>query len=60
MEELKAELRVVLDKLQGPELIDIHHGEEQLKEMLINHRYTILSVLKGMLLGGETNDVSND
>jgi len=60
MEELKAELKVVLDKLQGPELIDIHHGEEQLKEMLINHRYTILSVLKGMLLGGETNDVSND
>lgn len=60
MEELKAELRVVLEKLQGPELIDIHHGEEQLKEMLINHRYTILSVLKGMLLGGETNDVSAD
>lgn len=60
MEELKAELKVVLDKLQGPELIDIHHGEEQLKEMLIEHRYTILSVLKGMLLGGETNDVSND
>lgn len=60
MEELKAELRVVLDKLQGPELIDIHHGEEQLKEMLINHRYTILSVLKGILLGGETNDVSAD
>ena len=60
MEELKAELKVVLDKLQGPELIDIHHGEEQLKEMLINHRYTILSVLKHMLLGGETNDVSVD
>lgn len=60
MEELKAELRVVLEKLQGPELIDIHHGEEQLKEMLIEHRYTVLSVLKGMLLGGETNDVSND
>ena len=60
MEELKAELRVVLDKLQGPELIDIHHGEEQLKEMLIDHRYTILSVLKGMLLGGETDDVSAD
>lgn len=60
MEELKAELKVVLEKLQGPELIDIHHGEEQLKEMLIEHRYTILSVLKGMLLGGETNDVSND
>ena len=60
MEELKAELKVVLDKLQGPELIDIHHGEEQLKEMLIEHRYTILSVLKGMLLGGETNDVSVD
>ena len=32
MEELKAELKVVLEKLQGPELIDIHHGEEQLKE----------------------------
>lgn len=60
MEELKAELKVVLEKLQGPELIDIHHGEEQLKEMLIEHRYTILSVLKGMLLGGETNDVSHD
>lgn len=60
MEELKADLRVVLEKLQGPDLIDIHHGEEQLKEMLIDHRYTILSVLKGMLLGGETNDVSND
>ena len=60
MEELKAELKVVLDKLQGPELIDIHRGEEQLKEMLIEHRYTILSVLKGMLLGGETNDVSAD
>lgn len=60
MEELKADLRVVLEKLQGPELIDIHHGEEQLKEMLIEHRYTILSVLKGMLLGGETDDVSND
>jgi hypothetical protein len=60
MEELKAELRVVLEKLQSPELIDIHHGEEQLKEMLIEHRYTILSVLKGMLLGGETNDVSAD
>lgn len=60
MEELKADLRVVLEKLQGPELIDIHHGEEQLKEMLINHRYTILSVLKGMLLGGETDDVSHD
>lgn len=60
MEELKADLRVVLEKLQGPELIDIHHGEEQLKELLIEHRYTILSVLKGMLLGGETNDVSND
>lgn len=60
MEELKAELKVVLDKLQGPELIDIHHGEEQLKEMLINHRYTILSVLKHTLLGGETNDVSVD
>lgn len=60
MEELKADLRVVLEKLQGPELIDIHHGEEQLKEMLIEHRYTILSVLKGMLLGGETNDVSHD
>lgn len=60
MEELKADLRVVLEKLQGPELIDIHQGEEQLKEMLIEHRYTILSVLKGMLLGGETNDVSHD
>jgi len=60
MEELKAELKVVLEKLQGPELIDIHHGEEQLKEMLIEHRYTILSVLKGMLLGGETDDVSHD
>ncbi len=60
MEELKAELKVVLDKLQGPELLDIHHGEEHLKTMLIDHRYTILSVLKGMLLGGETNDVSND
>ena len=60
MEELKADLRVVLEKLQGPELIDIHHGEEQLKEVLINHRYTILSVLKGMLLGGETDDVSYD
>ena len=60
MEELKADLRVVLEKLQGPELIDIHHGEEQLKEMLIEHRYTILSVLKGMLLGGETDDVSHD
>ena len=60
MEELKAELKAVLGKLQGPELIDIHHGEEQLKEMLIEHRYTILSVLKGMLLGGETDDVSND
>ena len=60
MEELKADLRVVLEKLQGPELIDIHHGEEQLKEVLINHRYTILSVLKGMLLGGETDDVSHD
>ena len=60
MEELKAELRVVLEKLQGPELIDIHHGEEHLKEMLIEHRYTVLSVLKGMLLGGETNDVSID
>ena len=60
MEELKAELRVVLEKLQGPELIDIHHGEEHLKEMLIEHRYTILSMLKHMLLGGETNDVSSD
>lgn len=60
MEELKAELKVVLEKLQGPELIDIHHGEEHLKSMLIDHRYTILSVLKGMLLGGETNDVSAD
>lgn len=60
MEELKADLRVVLEKLQGPELIDIHHGEEQLKEVLINHRYTILSMLKFMLLGGETDDVSND
>lgn len=60
MEELKAELRVVLEKLQGPELLDIHHGEEQLKTMLIDHRYTILSVLKGMLLGGETDDVSAD
>lgn len=60
MEELKAELRVVIEKLQGPELVDIHHGEERLKTMLIDHRYTILSVLNGMLLGGETNDVSND
>ena len=60
MEELKAELKVVLDKLQGPELVDIHHGEEHLKEMLISHRYTILSMLKHMLLGGETNDVSSD
>lgn len=60
MEELKAELRVVLEKLQGPELIDIHQGEEHLKTMLIEHRYTILSMLKGMLLGGETNDVSAD
>lgn len=60
VEELKASLRVVLEELQGPELIDIHHGEEHLKELLIEHRYTILSVLKGMLLGGETNDVSSD
>jgi hypothetical protein len=60
MEELKADLRVVLEKLQGPELIDIHRSEEHLKETLIDHRYTILSVLKGMLLGGETNDVSSD
>lgn len=60
MEELKAELKVVIEKLQGPELIDIHHGEEHLKTMLIDHRYAILSMLKVMLLGGETNDVSND
>lgn len=60
MEELKADLRVVLDELQSSELIDIHNGEEHLKEFLIEHRYTILSVLKGMLLGGETNDVSAD
>lgn len=60
MEELKAELKVVLNKLQGPDLIDIHRGEEHLKDMLIEHRYTILSILKGMLLGGETDDVSAD
>lgn len=60
VEELKASLRVVLEELQSPELIDIHHGEEHLKELLIEHRYTILSVLKGMLLGGETDDVSSD
>lgn len=60
MEELKAELRVVLNELQGAELMDIHRGEEHLKKMLIEHRYTILSVLKGMLLGGETDDVSSD
>jgi hypothetical protein len=60
MEELKAELRVVLNELQGPELIDIHHGEEHLKEMLVEHSYTILSILNGMLLGGETDDVSTD
>lgn len=60
MEELKADLRAVLKELQGHELIDIHRGEEHLKELLVEHRYTILSVLKGMLLGGETNDVSSD
>lgn len=60
MEELKAELKVVLNMLQGSELIDIHRGEEQLKDMLIEHRYTILSMLKSMLLGGEADDVSAD
>lgn len=60
MEELKASLRVVLSELQGPELIDIHNGEEHLKDLLIEHRYTILSMLKCMLLGGEYDDVSAD
>lgn len=60
MEELKADLRVVLDELQGPELITISNGEEHLKDLLIKHRYTVLSILKGMLLGGETDDVSHD
>ena len=60
MEELKADLRRVLVELQGPDLINIHHGEEHLKELLVEHRYTILSILKGMLLGGEADDVSTD
>ena len=60
MEELKADLRVVLAEIQGPELAKINDGEHHLIELVIKHRYVILSMLKGMLLGGETDDVSSD
>lgn len=60
MEELKADLRVVLNELQRSELDDITRGDQHLIELVVEHRYVILSVLKSALLGGETDDVSSD
>lgn len=59
MEELKSELQIVLAKLQGPDLLTIHRGEEHLDRVLRTHRLLILSMLKVMLgLDGEADDVS--
>lgn len=61
MEDMKSELRQILVKLQGPELLTIHRGEEHLDRFLRTHRLMILSMLKVMLgLDGESDDVSTD
>ena len=61
MEPMKSELRQILNDLQGPELMTIHRGEEQLDKFLRTNRMLILSMLKVMLgLDGEADDVSTD
>ena len=61
MEDMKSELRVILQELQGPELLTIHRGEEHLDRFLRSNRLLILSMLKVMLgLDGDSDDVSVD
>ena len=61
MEDMKSELREILKDLQGPELMTIHRGEEQLDKFLRTNRMLVLSMLKVMLgLDGEADDVSTN
>lgn len=57
MEQLKAELRDIIKDLQGPDLATIQRGEERFDTFMRTHRMIIMSMLKFMLLDGDSNDV---
>lgn len=58
MEQLKAELRDIIKDLQGPDLAAIQRGEERFDTFMRTHRMIIMSMLKFMLLDGDSHDVS--